>query len=56
MINAMVLITYTPGPAATPAAYEPWLRTEDNPTFNSVTGIGEYSNWKVGCAAPSLGV
>ena len=42
----MVLITYTPGPAAKPQDYEPWLRTEDNPTFNRVPGVGEYSNWK----------
>ena len=45
--SALILITYTPGPAAEPAKYEPWLRREDNPTFNAVTGIGEYSNWKV---------
>lgn len=45
--SALILITYTPGPAAVPAKYEPWLRREDNPTFNSVAGIGEYSNWKV---------
>ena len=45
--SALILITYTPGPAAEPAKYEPWLRREDNPTFNSVAGIGEYSNWKV---------
>lgn len=43
----MVLITYKPGPAAAAAVYEPWLRREDNPTFNAVDGIGEYSNWKV---------
>ena len=45
--SALILITYTPGPAAVPEQYEPWLRREDNPTFNSVAGIGEYSNWKV---------
>ena len=45
--SALILITYTPGPAAIPAEYEPWLRRVDNPTFNSVAGIGEYSNWKV---------
>ncbi len=45
--QAMVLITYTPGPAAQPALYESWLRSEDNPTFNTVPGIGEYSNWKI---------
>lgn len=43
--SAMILITYTPGPAARPEVYEPWLRGEDNPTFNRVAGIGEYSNW-----------
>jgi len=43
----LILITYTPGPAAVPAEYEPWLRRVDNPMFNSVAGIGEYSNWKV---------
>jgi hypothetical protein len=47
MKHAMVLITYTPGPAARPELYEPWLREEDNPTFNRVAGIGEYSNWKL---------
>lgn len=47
MHSAMVLITYTPGPAARPEVYEPWLRGEDNPTFNRVPGIGEYSNWKL---------
>jgi hypothetical protein len=45
--SAMVLITYKPGPAATAENYEPWLREKDNPTFNSVSGIHEYSNWKV---------
>jgi len=43
----MVLITYTPGPAARAELYEPWLREEDNPTFNRVPGVGEYSNWKL---------
>ena len=47
MKSAMVLITYTPGPEARPEVYEPWLRGEDNPTFNRVAGIGEYSNWKL---------
>lgn len=47
MKSAMVLITYTPGPTARPEAYEPWLRGEDNPTFNRIPGIAEYSNWKV---------
>ncbi len=45
--QAMVFITYTPGPAARPDLYESWLQSEDNPTFNAVPGIGEYSNWKV---------
>src|SRR5262245_57489513 len=49
---AMVLLTYVPGPAATPALYESWLRSEDNPTFNAIPGIADYSNWKV--AAPSV--
>ena len=47
MSAAMVLITYTPGPAAKPQDYEPWLRSEDNPLFNSIGGIDQYSNWKV---------
>ena len=47
MNAALILITYTPGPAAQPEKYEPWLRREDNPTFNAVAGVGEYSNWKV---------
>lgn len=51
---AMVLITYTPGPAMQPEVYEPWLRGEDNPTFNRIPGIGEYSNWKMR-AGGSLG-
>ena len=51
MTHAMVLITYTPGPAARPEAYEPWLREEDNPTFNRVAGVGEYSNWKLADAS-----
>lgn len=45
--QAMVFITYTPGPAAQPDLYESWLRSEDNPTFNAVPGIDEYSNWKI---------
>jgi hypothetical protein len=45
--TAMVLLTYTPGPAAEPALYEPWLRAEDNPTFNAIPGIADYSNWKI---------
>lgn len=44
---AMVLLTYTPGPAARTGAYEEWLRREDNPTFNRIPGIDDYSNWKV---------
>ncbi len=51
--SAMVLLTYTPGPAATPALYEPWLRSEDNPTFNAIPGVADYSNWKI--VAPSDG-
>lgn len=43
----MVLITYTPGPAVHTREYEPWLRSEDNPTFNRIPGIAEYSNWKI---------
>jgi len=43
----MILITYTPGAAARPEVYEPWLRSEDNPLFNRVAGIDEYSNWKL---------
>lgn len=43
----MVLITYTPGPATRPEIYEPWLRGEDNPTFNRIPGIRDYSNWKL---------
>jgi hypothetical protein len=50
---AMVLLTYTPGPAAEPALYEPWLRSEDNPTFNAIPGIADYSNWKI--VAPAGG-
>ncbi len=44
---SFVLITYKPGPAATADVYEQWLRREDNPLFNSIAGIDEYSNWKV---------
>jgi hypothetical protein len=47
MRQAMVLITYTPGPAGRTPQYEQWLRTEDNPFFNTIAGIGEYSNWKI---------
>lgn len=45
--QAMVLITYTPGPAGRTPEYEQWLRAEDNPFFNTIEGIGEYSNWKI---------
>ena len=45
--SLLILNPYTPGPAALAERYEPWLRSEDNPTFNSVRGVGEYSNWKV---------
>lgn len=45
--QAMVLITYTPGPAGRTPEYEHWLRAEDNPFFNTIAGIGEYSNWKI---------
>lgn len=45
--QAMVLITYTPGPAGRTPQYEQWLRDEDNPFFNTIEGIGEYSNWKI---------
>lgn len=43
----LILNPYTPGPAAVAERYEPWLRAEDNPTFNAQPGVGEYSNWKV---------
>lgn len=45
--QAMVLITYTPGPAGRTPQYEQWLRAEDNPFFNTIAGVGEYSNWKI---------
>ena len=50
----LILNPYTPGPAATAERYEPWLRSEDNPTFNAEPAMGEYSNWKV-IASPKAG-
>ena len=50
----LILNPYTPGPAASAERYEPWLRREDNPTFNAEPAMGEYSNWKV-IASPRPG-
>lgn len=43
----MLFLPYTPRDDAASRGYEEWLRTIDNPFFNSRPGIRHYSNWKV---------
>jgi hypothetical protein len=43
----MVLLPYTPRADSGSRGYHDWLRTVDNPFFNSVPGILHYSNWLV---------
>jgi hypothetical protein len=43
----MLLLTYTPREDSHSRGYEDWLRRVDNPFFNSVPGIREYTNWKL---------
>jgi hypothetical protein len=50
----MLLLTYTPRADADARGYEQWLREVDNPFFNGVPGIAEYTNWKI--VEPKLGV
>jgi hypothetical protein len=51
--QVMCLLQYTPRADAAERGYEDWLRSTDNPFFNSVPGILLYENWKV--HAPILG-
>lgn len=45
--DTMLLLTYTPRSDADARDYDGWLREVDNPFFNNVPGIVEYTNWKV---------
>ncbi len=51
--DAMLLLTYAPPPDTNLPAYEDWLRSDDNPFFNAVPGIVEYTNWKIVAGAPA---
>jgi hypothetical protein len=43
----MCVLQYTPRADAASRGYDDWLRSVDNPFFNSVPGIALYENWKV---------
>jgi hypothetical protein len=43
----MLMLTYTPRSDSESRGYTPWLREIDNPFFNSVNKIQNYSNWKL---------
>ena len=45
--RTMILLTYKIGEHVNPEEYEEWLRSTDNPFFNSVPGVKRYANWKV---------
>jgi len=45
--QSMLLLTYTPRADAASRGYDDWLRTVDNPFFNSQPGILRYTNWKI---------
>ena len=49
----MLLLTYTPRRDVDLAAYHEWLRTVDNPFFNSRPAVKHYANWRV--AEPKVG-
>lgn len=44
---ANLLIVYTVSADADARGYEPWLGEVDNPFFNAIPGVGNYSNWKI---------
>jgi hypothetical protein len=52
----LLLLVYTPREDSYARGYDDWLRTVDNPFFNSVPGIRHYTNWKIAspadCAVP----
>lgn len=43
----MLFLPYTPRADSDERGYDEWLRSVDNPFFNSRPGIQHYSNWKV---------
>ncbi len=50
----MILITYRIRQGAEADGYDEWLRTVDNPFFNSFKAISHYTNWKVVASAGSI--
>ncbi len=50
----MILITYRIRQGAEADGYDEWLRTVDNPFFNSFKAISHYTNWKVVASASSI--
>ncbi|QTH20166.1 hypothetical protein HRJ34_17615 [Rhizorhabdus wittichii] len=50
----MCFLPYTPRADSDARGYEEWLRSTDNPFFNSRPGIGHYSNWKVASGDPGF--
>ena len=42
-----LFIVYTLPADALERGYEAWLRSTDNPFFNSVSGVWHYTNWKI---------
>ncbi|MEQ8388992.1 MAG: hypothetical protein RIE22_09805 [Alphaproteobacteria bacterium] len=49
----MLYLTYTPREDAARDNYEDWLREVDNPFFNSIPGIRQYTNWKAISPVPA---
>lgn len=45
--DQMIVLTYVIRDDADKRGYNPWLRTIDNPFFNSVPKIAEYENWRL---------
>ena len=45
--TAMLLLTYTPRDSIDLPQYHAWLRSTDNPFFNSRPSVHYYANWRV---------
>ncbi|MBE7927813.1 hypothetical protein [Pseudomonas saudiphocaensis] len=45
--DQMIVLTYVIRSDSEQRGYNPWLRTVDNPFFNSVPKIALYQNWKL---------
>lgn len=45
--DVAIFIAYTLPPDAEARGYDDWLRRVDNPFFNSIPGVHQYTNWKI---------